>query len=518
MNFKYTLNFCTLLAIILASHTYAAPNDPTIKPKDASVVVGLVNQHCSVCHDAPSPMLMPKKSWPAVIQAMATLAAKQMGHEFITPEVIADITAYYYGSSPATLPTLPYYENAQDGVKFLASDLGYQSNTPLLLNINSVTLNKGNNPEFLVCDGEQSKVSLLTKTGKTWREIKLADVKIPSHTEVVDYDGDGDKDIIVTDLGMFPPSDQLVGRVLLLRQNTKGKFDTEVLLEGIGRTTDARAVDADGDGDLDLAVAAFGGGSVGELAWLENTGEGKHIKHTLLDISGALNISPIDLNADGKIDFVSLISQEHEMIVAFINQGDGQFESKVLSRAPHPMYGSTSMKPVDLDGDGDTDILFTNGDAFDTQTDPKPYHGVQWLENIGNLTFQFHNIGRFYGAATAVAGDIDNDGDMDVVAGSFMNYWEDKRRQSLMWFENDGKQKFTPHNITNNPPGIVSLELKDLTGDGRLDIIAGTFRMDLLMKIMSPPDKKTDAEQPEKNPLKLRFILLENKAVENISH
>jgi hypothetical protein len=187
------------------------------------------------------------------------------------------------------------------------------------------------------------------------------------------------------------------------------------------------------------------------------------------------------LNGDGRIDLATLIAQEHEMIVGFINSGGGVFEKTLLARAPHPMYGSTSMSTVDLDGDQDVDILFTNGDAFDAQTDPKPYHGVQWLENTGQLKFVFHEIGRFYGAAAAVAGDLDRDGDLDVVASSWINFWIDDRRQALVWYENDGKQGFTARPVATRPAGLTTLQLVDVTGDGALDIVAGALRMDLLL-------------------------------------
>lgn len=134
---------------------------------------------------------------------------------------------------------------------------------------------------------------------------------------------------------------------------------------------------------------SFGGSDLGEVFWMENLGDGTHEMHTLLKLSGALNIAPADINGDGKMDLVSLVAQEHEMVVAFINKGNGVFKILDLARARHPMFGCTSMMPVDLDGDKDIDILFTNGDAFDTQTDPKPYHGVQWLENHGDLKFQY---------------------------------------------------------------------------------------------------------------------------------
>ena len=199
------------------------------------------------------------------------------------------------------------------------------------------------------------------------------------------------------------------------------------------------------------------------------------------------------------------------MVVALINKGQGFFDPVSLSQAPHPMIGSTSMELADIDSDGDVDVLFTNGDAHDLQMDPKPYHGVQWLENTGQLKFTYHSIGRFYGAATAVPGDLDGDGDIDIVAGSWLNYWEDDKRQSLIWFENDGKQNFSRHNITNKPNRIVSLALKDINGDESLDVIAGIFRIDLLLgRLDRPADGNAKSTSSDSDSGKSRVLLLEN--------
>jgi len=513
MNHKPVLIGLLILLFTTSWACFALQDVGSKSHKSIEEVLTQVNQYCGACHKVPPPNVMPKKYWPRAVIAMADLAAKKMGAPFIPDQAIQEITAYYYGSSPTELSVLPYYKNSQDALTFAVSDIAEKSALPLVVNVNAVELNTNSKAEFLIADAQKNQVLLLSYTEKGWQEEILVDIQVPSHTEVVDYDQDGDQDILIAALGIMQPSEALAGKILLLRRTDTGTYTKEIILQNVGRITDARPVDLDNDGDLDIAVAVFGGGNVGEIAWLENTGDGKHIKHDIISASGALNVSLADLNNDGKMDIVSLIAQEYEMVFALINRGEGKFEQIALAEAPHPMFGSTGLKIVDLDGDKDPDILFTNGDAHDLQMDPKPYHGVQWLENKGNFQFQYHDIGRFYGAATAVAGDIDNDGDLDVVAGSWNNYWQDNKRQSLVWFENDGKQNFTRHNIASRPNSIVSFQLKDMTGDGRLDIIAGVFRMDLLIKMMMAGRDQAHKSESTANAIELnsRLVLLENK-------
>lgn len=511
----------------LHAQTGNQPSSATAAPKTVEEISLLINQYCSACHKVPPPNVLPKASWPRVIKLMAELSEASFGREFISAEHVRDITALYYGSSSKELPVLPYLEDPGNALEFSAYSLKQKSSLPLILNINAVDLGRGKGKEFLVCDGERKQLLLLSSSNSGWQETPLADIDIPISTQVIDYDGDGLMDIVAADLGIYPLTNDLEGKVFLLRQQASGKFIKETLITGLGRTTDIEVLDLDQDGDLDIAVAVFGGG-VGEVFWMENLGKDKHRKHQLLELSGALNISAGDLNGDGKMDLVSLVAQEHEMIVSFINQGKGVFKPEVLAQAPHPMFGSTSMTLVDLDGDKDLDIVFTNGDAFDTQEDPKPYHGVQWLENLGNVKFHYHNIGRFYGAASVAVGDLDLDGDLDLVVGSWVNYWDDPKRRSLIWYENNGKQHFTPRPIANQPAGIVTLALEDISGDGRLDIIAGSFRMDLFTKklVKEQEDKEQKAKdqaakkQSEKptasdqgSPLLPRILFLENRSL-----
>lgn len=484
-------------------------------------IVPLVEHHCSSCHSLPRPDVMPKSKWPLVVNSMAEVARQRAGKEVMPPDVVRDISALYYGSSPEKLPRLPVLERSDSDLEFVRRDLGAPASLPMILNVSAVTSGREPGTYFLVCDGAGKKLLSLERSGRTWRENALADIDIPIHTQVIDFDSDDDEDILVADLGLMPPVGALAGKVVLLRQTKPGTFAKEVLQERLHRVSDARALDLDSDGDLDIAVAEFGGADRGSIFWLENAGAGRYERHTLLQLSGALNVSPADLNADGKLDLVSLVAQEHEMIVAFLGSGDGGFEQRILWRAPQPMFGSTSMNVVDLDRDGDADILFTNGDAFDLQTDPKPYHGVQWLENDGKGVFRYHDIGRFYGAADAEAADMDGDGDIDVVASSWVTYWNEPGHYALVWYENDGRQRFTARPISDRPAGLVTLQLLDVNGDGALDIVAGAMRMDLMFASLGGKNKYDgtglfpDAgREPGPHP---RLVLFERQAARGAS-
>ena len=99
----------------------------------------------------------------------------------------------------------------------------------------------------------------------------------------------------------------------------------------------------------------------------------------------AIHVPIVDLNGDGRPDFVALISQQYEHVVAFINRGPGKgFRAETIFRAIVPVWGSSGIQMVDMDGDGDLDLLMTNGDTLDDFT-VRPFHGVRWFENKGSV-------------------------------------------------------------------------------------------------------------------------------------
>jgi hypothetical protein len=349
------------------------------------------------------------------------------------------------------------------------------SEPPLIAHIQAVDLDNDNLLDVVLCDDRGNFVSWIQqKPEGTFTETVLADELIaPAHVEVIDFDFDGDKDLMVAVLGMLFPNNDKIGSVVILENDGNQNFKKHIVAEKIARVSDVRAGDLDGDGDMDLAVAQFGYDD-GETRWIENLGNWKFESHILQYLSGPINVEIVDIDDDNDLDIISLVSQEWEEIYCFINDGTGQFQPNLLFGSSNQDYGSSGISLSDLDQDGDTDILYSNGDAFDYMPPQgRPWHGVQWLENKGDLNFEFHRICSFTGATNVRAADIDNDNDLDLFAVSAFNIWESPESYSFIWLENDGEMNFTKRAITKNPTHQLTCEPGDFNNDGLIDVITG---------------------------------------------
>ena len=355
---------------------------------------------------------------------------------------------------------------------------------PQIANVTVADLDQDGLLDVLVCDAGRRRLSWIRQSPKgVYTEQVLADIRGPAHVEAIDHDGDGDLDLLVADLGELFPSNQRIGSVIILENAGGGRFIRHVAAEGLPRVADVRGGDLDGDGDQDLAVAAFGYDQ-GQTLWLENRGNWTYVVHVLQELSGAVNVIVADFDRNGTVDIAALISQEWEEIWIFENAGGGRFTPRLAWGSSNADFGSSWLAPVDLDRDGDIDLLYSNGDAFDyAPANSRPWHGVQWLENLGANTFALHRIGDLSGASSPVAFDADQDGDLDVAVVSAYNAWTDPAALSLIWLENNGRQQFTMHAIAHAPTHLITLAAADLDGDGAPDLVTGG------MHISAPYDR-----------------------------
>lgn len=388
------------------------------------------------------------------------------------------------------LPGLPSLGQTSEifsgGTKYPASPVSFQRvnvgpkpvGLPLITNVQIVDLDGDGINEVLGCDSDRGTISRFDRTeNNEWTETVLLDkLAAPGHVTVVDIDQDGDQDLIVSILGNLMPDDRVIGRVELYER--KGdEYIRHIILDDVRRVADVQPGDFDGDGDLDLAVAAFGY-SRGSVLWLENRGDFKFRDHELLNAPGTIHVPVADFDGDGDLDIAAVVTQDEEELWGFENLGEGKFKKRRLWMTINLDLGGAGLIHADLDGDGDQDLILPAGDNLeDLDAYPQPYHGCLWFENKGNWEFAMQRISNLGGTYAADVGDLDADGDLDVVLVSMTNDWYDPETASIVWLENDGKQNFKTWQIDNNPIHLVTVSVGDLTGDGKDDIIAGGLNL-----------------------------------------
>jgi hypothetical protein len=111
--------------------------------------------------------------------------------------------------------------------------------------------------------------------------------------------------------------------------------------------------------------------------------------------------------------------------------------------------GSLSAVGVDMDGDGDIDIL--------TGT-------MSWYENDGFQAFTERVVSTAGAVSCVHAVDLDADGNIDIVTAAYST-------NTVSWWRNNGLQVFTEIVITSSATGAYSVYSADIDGDGVLDVV-----------------------------------------------
>jgi FG-GAP-like repeat len=460
---------------------------PARLPPSTGDVTAQVHTFCGACHAYPPPDSFPRSAWKQEVER---------GYQFfgqagmaLQPPPLDDVIRYYEERAPEELPKArPRAALGQPSVRFAPARVPGPPglDRPAISNVKVACLSDDRLPDILATDMRSGRVMALRPRDPEPRWRVLATLANPCHVEVVDLDGDGIKDLLVADLGSFMPTDQRCGRVVWLRGDKDGGFTPTTLLSDVGRVADVRAGDFRGIGKLDLVVASFGWNNIGQILYLENQtsdwSRPKFVPRVLDERHGAIHVPVADINGDGKLDFVAVIAQEHEAVVAFLGEGDGTFRKQLLYAGPHPAYGSSGIQLVDLNGDGHLDVLYTNGDVLDSPYLLKPYHSVQWLENPGRGTaaWKHHPITPFYGVHRAVAADFTGAGRKDIVAVSFLPVESFPQRarlglESILFLERDAAGRFAAHPLETSSCDHVTCAAGDLYGTGRADFVTGNF-------------------------------------------
>lgn len=267
-----------------------------------------------------------------------------------------------------------------------------------------------------------------------------------------DYDGDGRQDVLLVKASALDTQ----------RSLGAGRYESRSSPVVIGQAEHSASVDFDGDGDLDVITV-----TQGSLDLWGNDGAARFTSRASFllpspSVAGDL-LDHGDVDGDGDLDIV--VATTSAVLLVRGNPGGTWAQPQTL-RALQAANSVVCLELVDVDGDGDLDLA--TGEPF--------ANGTLLLRNNGSGVFApsptalpFPNS-VFAFTAVVTAGDVDGDGDADLVgADGFLG------AASLL--QNQGNGVFLDVSATNLPPGgrifsvPTGLFVDDFDADGDRDIV-----------------------------------------------
>jgi len=227
------------------------------------------------------------------------------------------------------------------------------------------------------------------------------------------------------------------------------------------------------DGFLDLAVAQTNGSAISILL---GDGTGNLVEDGIYPVGGSLpvgrgtkGICALDLNGDNYYDIVAT-NRAGDNISIFINKGDGTFEDAVNMEGG--VNAETSCASGDFNGDGLEDVAVG---GFGLLSDGSDGNIVVLLsDGEGNLTVNASSTQDCNTPWMIVTGDFNNDGNIDVVT-------DNSYAREFSYYQGNGAGglaagvAYPTGGNDDGFAGALAIDAGDLDGDGNLDVVTSNY-------------------------------------------
>ena len=462
----------------------------------------IYQKQCASCHLAPSIKDLPKDIWAKNIlpdmgarmgirdstyNPMKGLsfseqdAINQTGIYPIKPTMSNNdwesLKAYIISMAPDSLPTLNHTNKPLH--QFVAKPISLDSTKGSFITFLEFN-NDGKNLMLGDISGNLSEYDFINSKFSFIGQFGSA---VIAHTN--------DNDIsYITAIGKLDPSEFSSGKIFTLKDDK-----INPITERLHRPVHTLVRDLNKDGKDELVVSEFGN-LIGNLSLLTQTDSATYERSILLNQPGTIRVLSKDMDNDGLEDLIALTSQGDETITILYQQDYLRFIAEKVIRFS-PVYGISWFELIDYDGDGHDDIITANGDNADKSYVQKPYHGLRIHINDGKNNFEEKYFYPLNGATRLVAKDFDADGDVDFgVLSTFPDY-ENNPEFSFVYLENTNSNTFSfnPYTFKDSNMGRWFLmDTGDIDNDGDEDIILSSFTY-----VFTPVPKKLSKYWNENN-------------------
>ncbi|HEX7061871.1 MAG TPA: FG-GAP-like repeat-containing protein [Woeseiaceae bacterium] len=184
--------------------------------------------------------------------------------------------------------------------------------------------------------------------------------------------------------------------------------------------------------------------------------------------------SPLDINGDGFVDLIvgSNSGAADAASRYYLGNGDGTFDP-----TPVLLDNRLTSEVIAADLDGDTFIDIVQG-VRDLPSRIFLGNGAGGIGKAINILERDDLPGEGYRVLAVAAGDLDLDGDLDLVTGTGQKGGEpgtEPLQENRFYLNNStpGAPAFEGFDISADADDTRSIALADLDGDGDLDVIAG---------------------------------------------